>query len=212
MNVTPVQAQRGKTFELGTRGDRQQQWGRLAWDDSVYHAIIRNELLALNGANGLSLGTTNAGKTMHQGIEVGAEAIVGHAWTLRASYMLNDFRFRDDAVYGNNRLAGVPRQVAVGEVLYKLDNGIYFGPNVKLASATYIDHANTLEGSGYGVVGFKLGQQVSKQLLWFIDCRNLADKVYAGTTGVTADTGGTDGRYFFPGDGRSVYAGVELKY
>jgi iron complex outermembrane receptor protein len=131
---------------------------------------------------------------------------------LRANYLFNDFRFDKDSVYGNNRLAGVPRQLATGELLYKLRNGIYFGPNVRLASASHVDHANSLQAAGYGVFGFKIGQRVSENLSWFVDARNLGDKTYAATTNVIADANGADGPQFYPGDGRSLYAGIELRF
>lgn len=211
-NVTPVDAQRAKTAEIGTRGLSRQQWGNLRWDVSLYRAKVKKELLSLNDPAGNPLGTTNADKTIHQGIEAGLEADFGPAWIVRANYLFNDFRFDGDHTYGDNRLAGVPRQYATGEVLYKMENGLYFGPNVRIASSTYVDHANTLKAAGYGVYGFKIGQRVNKNVSWFVDARNLTDKTYAATTGVVADARGADGRYFYPGDGRSLYAGVELKY
>jgi iron complex outermembrane receptor protein len=211
-NVTPVDAQRARTAEIGTRGLSRQQWGNLRWDVSLYRARVRQELLSLNDPGGNPLGTTNADRTIHQGIEAEVEAGFGPAWVVRANYLLNDFRFDGDRTYSDNRLAGVPRQYVTGEVLYKMENGLYLGPNVHIASSTYIDHANTLKAAGYGIFGFKLGQRVNKNVSWFVDARNLADKTYAATTGVIADARGADSRQFYPGDGRSLYAGVELKY
>lgn len=211
-NVTPVAAQRATTLEVGSRGLSKQQWGDLRWDVSLYRARVKNELLALNDANGNPLGTVNTDQTIHQGIEAGLEANLGSAWTLRANYLLNDFRFDGDRTYGNNRLAGIPRQFVTGEVLYKTSNGLYFGPNLRIASAAYVDHANTLQAAGYSVFGFKLGQRVSKHLSWFVDARNLGNKIYAATTNVVADAKGADSEQFYPGDGRAVYLGIELKY
>lgn len=211
-NVTPVDAQRAMTVEIGSRGQSGHAWGRLQWDVAVYRASVRKELLTLNDPAGIPLGTLNARKTVHQGIEAGVEAGFGKAWTLRASYLLSDFRFDGDPVYGNRRLAGVPRQTAAAELLYTMGNGVYFGPNIRAAAATAVDHANSLWAAGYGIVGFKLGQRMNDRFSWFIDARNLADKVHAATTNVVADAKGNDGRYFYPGDGRSVYAGIEIKY
>lgn len=211
LNVTPVDAQRARTLELGTRGRSSHQWGRMTWDIAVYRANVKKELLSLNDANGVSLGTTNADKTIHEGIEAGIEADMDR-WVVRAAYQLNDFRFDGDRVYGDNRLAGVPRQFLSAEVLYRMENGFYLGPNIRAASSTYIDHANSLKAAGYGILGFKLGQRVNKKLSWFVDARNLTDKIYAATTGVLADARGTDSRQFYPGEGRSLYAGVELTY
>jgi iron complex outermembrane receptor protein len=211
-NVTPVDAQRAITVEIGTRGEAKRAWGGIQWDVSLYRAALKKELLSLADANGNPLGTVNAANTIHQGVEAGAELKLGTAWILRANYQLNDFRFDNDPVYGNRRLAGVPRHVVVGEVLYTLPNGFYAGPNLRAASKTYVDHANTLHADGYAVVGFKLGQQLHKQLSWFVDARNLGDNVYAATTNVTVNANGMDSAQFYPGDGRSMYAGVEWRY
>jgi iron complex outermembrane receptor protein len=211
-NVTPVDAQRAGTAEVGTRGLTRQAWGSLNWDVSLYRSRVKKELLALNDAFGNPLGTVNADRTIHQGVEAGLQADFGPAWTMRASYQLNDFRFDGDPAFGNNRLAGVPRQFAAAELLCRMENGLYLGPNLRIASSAYVDHANTLRAAGYSVFGFKLGQRVSKNLSWFIDARNLADKIYAATTNVLADARGTDTRAFYPGEGRALYAGIELRY
>lgn len=211
LNVAPVSAQRASTIEIGTRGFTKRPWGGLRWDVSIYHADLKNELLVLNDPSVNTL-TINADRTIHQGIEAGLEANFSSAWTLRASYLLNDFRFNGDRVYSNNQLAGVPRQILNAEVLYKTSNGLYLGPNVQVASAAYVDHANTLQAAGYGGFGFKLRQQVNKHVSWFVDARNLTNKTYAATTNVIANAKGIDSAQFFPSDGRSVYLGIELKY
>ena len=47
---------------------------------------------------------------------------------------------------------------------------------------------------------------------FFIDGRNLTDKTYAATTSVTVNANGADSAQFSPGEGRSVFAGVEVKW
>ncbi len=210
--VTPVNAQKATTLEAGSRGVNQQPWGKVSWDVSLYHAQMKDELLALTDTNNNPLGTINAGRTLHRGLEAGMEAHVGSRWIARFNYLFNDFRFDDHAVYRSNRLAGVPRQLLQAELLYKLDTGMYFGPNLRVVSSAYIDHANTLTAAGHAIFGFKVGQQVSRRLSWFIDGRNLDDNNYVATTSVVANANGLDGRYYFPGDGRSVYAGIALTY
>ncbi|MFP5407187.1 MAG: TonB-dependent receptor domain-containing protein, partial [Gammaproteobacteria bacterium] len=129
----------------------------------------------------------------------------------RASYQLNDFRFDGDPVYGDHRLAGLPRQRLALEVLYLGERDLYAGPSLVGASSTWIDHANTLQAPGYAVLGFKFGQRVTRGLSWFVDLRNLTDRRYTATTGVLADASGQDSRQFYPGDGRSAFVGVEWK-
>lgn len=210
--VTPVDAQRAGTVEIGTRGLFHRGSGNLRWDLALYRARVKDELLALNDAGGNPLGTRNADRTLHQGLELGLEAGAGPHWTLRLAYQLNDFRFDGDPVYGNKRLAGVPRHFAAGEVLYRPGGGFYLGPNVRIASSTWIDHANSLRAGGYSVFGFKLGRRLDKSVSWFVEARNLTDRKYAATTGVVADARGQDSRQFYPGEGRALYAGLELAY
>jgi iron complex outermembrane receptor protein len=48
---------------------------------------------------------------------------------------------------------------------------------------------------------------------WFVEARNLGDKKYAATTAVVRDFNapGTDQAVYLPGDGRSLYAGVQWR-
>ncbi len=208
-NVTPVDAQHANTVEIGSRGRAVNGGLAMNWDVSLYHAAVRDELLALTDAHGNPLGTVNADRTLHQGVEAGVEATLWGRWMLRASYQLNDFCFDGDAVYGDNALAGVPRQFLAAELLYTLSNGMYFGPNLRAASSSWIDHANTLKTSGYGVLGIKAGQRLADGLSWFAEVRNAGDRTYAATTNVVANARGMDQRAFYPGDGRAWYAGLE---
>lgn len=60
--------QTASTLEVGTRGAAD----RLSWDAAYYYSWVENELLSLNDVNGNPLGTVNANRTRHQGIELGA--------------------------------------------------------------------------------------------------------------------------------------------
>ncbi|MBQ0743483.1 MAG: TonB-dependent receptor, partial [Pseudomonas sp.] len=95
--------QRANTLEVGLRWSR----ANLELDLAAYRSEIRDELLALNDAAGDPEGTVNAGRTLHQGIELGGALTLGQV-VVRGQYLLNEFRFDDDPVYGSNRLAGVP--------------------------------------------------------------------------------------------------------
>ena len=64
-----LHAQKAITVELGTRGEA----GPFSWDVAIYRSWVRDELLDQNNSNGQPLGTVNAPRTMHQGIEAGLE-------------------------------------------------------------------------------------------------------------------------------------------
>ena len=213
--------QTATTFEIGTRGDR----SFLRWDASVYHSRIRDELLAIT-LPGPVTGTLNADKTIHQGIELGFEAdLLGNAWkveadrrvVLRMAWTYGDIRF-DGPVPGvansnDNRIAGIPPHLVRGELMFETERGWYVGPTFEWVPVkAYVDHANTLSADPYSALGFKLGRRVAKGLSWFVEARNLTDKIYTATTGVIQNAGGADAEQFYPGDGRSVYAGLEYRW
>lgn len=202
----PLQAQRGVTAEIGTRGEHD----GLSWDLSVYRAELRDELLSVQtpvGGNQTSGVTVNAGRTVHQGIEA-AVAVKPRAWaTIRLNGLYNDFALDQDANFGDNTLPGIPDFLLRSE--WRADIGQQFvALTTETADKTFIDFANTFAAEGYTVFGVKTGGALLPTLSWFAEARNLADKKYAARTGVIRNAMGNDQAQFLPGDGRSVYAGL----
>ena len=206
-NVTPLSAQSGKTFEVGTRGFLP----AVQWDFAYYRSELKNELLSLNSPTGQPLGTVNAPDTMHQGIELGLVVTVDQIQS-RTSYLWNDFRFRNNASFGDNRLPGIPPQFLRTELLYLPAPGWYVGPTLEWSLQRYpVDMANTLYVDGYAIWGLKAGRQVAKGFGFFVEGRNLSNTKYTATSGVIANANGQDSAQFWPGDGRAVYAGLEWR-
>jgi iron complex outermembrane receptor protein len=204
--VTPVDQQRATSAELGMRTRRD----ALSLDIAVYRARIEGELLALDDGDGNPLGTVNAGRTLHQGLEFGAEWTLARDWRLSANYLYNDFRFERDPVYGDNALAGVPPQQLRAALRWQPGARFHLEPNLEwVPHGAYVDHANTFRAPGFATFGLKLGGEAGAGWRWFADLRNLGDRRWIASTNVVADAGGRDGRNFLPGDGRSVYVGLE---
>jgi len=211
-------AQRAATFEVGSRGSR----GFAGWDVSFYHARVKDEFLSLANAAGIPLGTVNAERTLHRGVELGIAldllgndlaADAARRLMLRGAWNHGRFTFDDDPVYGDNLIAGLPPHLVRGELSWENDRGYYIGPTFEwVPRKSHIDHANTFAADPYALVGFKLGRRQAEGLSWFIEAKNLADKTHAATTGVIADAGGADSRNFLPGDGRGVFAGIEWRW
>lgn len=205
----PNKAQRGWTYEVGTRGESES----VHWDVALYHAKLRDELLGITPGFGANSITVNVPHTVHQGVEAAVGGRIG-AFQWQTAALLNRFRFDDDAAFGNNTLPGIPKVLVRGELLYRGATGWYAGPNVEWSPRAYpVDMANSLNADAYAVWGFKLGQDVDGRWSWFIDMRNLFDKRYAATTGVIRDAQhpSADLAQFLPGDGRSIYAGVQWR-
>lgn len=208
-----LKAQRGATFEIGTRGNSQY----VDWDVAIYEAHLDNELLQVGIAGSpFATVTTNADKTIHRGLELGLTARLPFSLESRTSYLLNNFKLDGDATYGNNRLPGIQRQLLRSELLYRgshfLSN-FYFGPTIEWSPERYnVDFAESLYADNYFIWGLKAGQKVNEHWSWFLEGRNLANQKYAASTGISRDLNGADTATFLPGDGRTAYMGVTFTY
>lgn len=214
-------AQTGTTFEIGTRGSAVDGKNQYAWDATIYRSNLKNEFLSACAVPGcLNAPTVNLPQSMHQGVELGVSHLYDRQIDSRMTLLYSDFKFVDDAVYGSNALPGFPPILLRAEVLFRFGTeingkpGFYAGPKLEWApSKAPMDNANTLYNDGYALLGFKVGQAIDKKWSWFADVRNLTDKKYAATTNIAASYASNPaGAYYYPGVGRSVYAGVEAKF
>lgn len=234
--LIPLDAQKATTLEVGTRG----RTDRAAWDITWYHSWIDEELLSYEIAPGLTQ-TVNADDTTHMGVEASLELELasglfavgsgsGHAsgsgkemgakapvasdsdrLVLRQMYLWNDFRYDGDATFGDNRLPGIPQHYYRAELLYEHPSGLYFGPNVEWTPSNYsVDSAGTEFADSYALLGFKVGFRSDHGWSAFIEAKNLTDEVYSATTSVVSTYAGD--AVYQPGDGRSIYAGLEWKW
>ncbi len=210
-------AQQALTYELGTRGTQ----GFVRWDTSVYYAQVEDELLAISLPGPVS-GTFNADRTTHQGVELGFEAdVLCQTWSektenrlvARGAWTYGRFTFDNDRTFGDNTLAGLPEHLFRGEFVWQNAAGYYAGPTLEWVPVkAFVDHANTLSADPYALLGFKFGRRVERGVSWFVELKNLTDETYAATTGVIENAAGLDQAQFLPGDGRSVFAGVEYRF
>lgn len=226
-----AKAQKAWTGEIGTRGRRDD----VTWDLAAYRAEIRDELQCRNVGIPNFCMVGNVDRTVHQGVEAafgvailkgllvggGASGLVtkGDApdgepdrlW-LNLAYTFNDFRFDDDADFGNNRLPGAPRHFLRGELLYKHPAGFFGGPNVEwVPQAYFVDNANTTKTRAYALLGAKIGYDAGGAFSAYVEGRNLTNKKYVASASIIDRAQAAD-RLYEPGDGRAVYAGVKYRW
>jgi iron complex outermembrane receptor protein len=206
-------AQKGRTVEVGSRGVLRD----LQWDVALYRARVRDELLQTQvflagNAGAPAPQTVNVPRTVHEGLELGTGGRFLTRFEWRQALFINRFRFDNDPAFGNNTLPGLPKSLLKAELVYRMPAGFFVGANAETSPQRYpVDMANTLYADPYTIWGAKIGQRISATWSWFVEGRNLSDRKYAATTGVTLNQAGADAPQFLPGDGRSYYAGVEWK-
>jgi iron complex outermembrane receptor protein len=165
---------------------------------------------------------TNADRTVHQGFEFGLGANVWKSifvqgdnpdklW-LQMAYTYNDFFFDDDPIFGNNELPGIPPQVMRAELLYKHPSGVFFGPNIEwIPQGYFVDSANSLATDPYTLWGLRLGYERDQNFSFYVEGRNLANKAYIASASII-NVATPQLALFEPGTGRSVFAGMKMKW
>ncbi|AQR72911.1 TonB-dependent receptor domain-containing protein [Sphingomonas sp. LM7] len=207
-SFVPLDAQRGWTAEIGGRG----RIGPLRFDLSVYRADLDGELLQYNIAPPtIPASTFNAGRTRHQGVELGLDLDLT-AWArLRQVYMWNNFRFVDDTQFGNNRLPVVPEHFYRAELRLGGET-LHVSPNLEWTPrGAWTDYANSFRTDGYVLVGLSAEAQIDDRFTLFADARNLGGRKAAGDiSAVIAYTSAS--AIFYPVERRSVFAGVRASF
>lgn len=205
----PVELQKAWTAEIGTRGG----YRDLAWDVTFYHARLRDEILQFTVGPDIPASTFNAGKTVHQGIELGLSWQAWEPLGFQAVYNLNDFYFDGDRQFGDNELAGMPPHQLRLSARYE-DRGFYIEPHVEwVPQAGWVDYANTMKSHSYAAVGIKAGWEATENVFLFVDARNLTDKRFISSYSTLADARtAANTNVFYPGDGRAVFAGMRVRF
>lgn len=212
----PLSAQHGWTLEAGTRG----QLDRFGWDLTVYRSLVRDQLLQYTVSPDVPASTFNANKTILQGVELGASAdvwrnVVGAGDKITVSQLWNysDFRFDNDPVYGNNRIAGIPQHVLRTTLAYSQASGLRVAGTIDwVPTGAYVDYANTLKVPAYVLFGVQASYEFERGVTIFLDARNLANKRYVSDFSTVADARTANTAVFYPGVGRAFYAGVKVKF
>ncbi|HEX7884699.1 MAG TPA: TonB-dependent receptor [Phenylobacterium sp.] len=204
----PVRAQEAWTAEIGARGQR----GRLRWDLTAYRAALDRELLQYAIGGDIPASTFNADRTVHQGVEAALDWQVSRRVRLRQSWTYSDFRFRDDVRYGDNRLPIVPKHFYRAEARYDDPRGWFVAPSVEWsASDIWVDYSNTARAPAYAVINLNAGWTVTDGLAIFVDVRNLAGKHYISNVQAQITATAASAAYW-PGDGRSVFGGLQWSF
>ena len=190
----------------------------MLWDVTFYRAAVKDELLSFLPAVGLPAAVFNADSTVHQGIEasldweLGSE-LLGGPLRLRQTYAWSDFHFDGDIAYGNNRLPVAPEHQYRVSLRYDAPSGFYIEPGIDWRPLdTFVDHANTLKAPGYVLFNLGAGYRLSDSVNFFLDLRNIADEHYVAEFGSVTDARTAQTAVFYPGEGRSIFAGITTRF
>lgn len=215
----PLAPQKAWTVEAGTRG----RSGILTWDIGLYRSWLRDEYLQFSVNPSIPAGTFNAGRTVHQGIEAGLDITLADglftsgdgALLFSQTYMLNDFFFDGDAQFRDNALAGAPRHLYQGGLILKDGEQWQVGASVEWApEGAWIDYANSQKAPGYDVWSVNGSVRVAHGVRLYAEARNIFEARYISSVSTLANAAapGANLNVYYPGEGRSLYAGLKAEF
>ncbi|MGB5553794.1 MAG: TonB-dependent receptor [Flavobacteriaceae bacterium] len=221
--INPEIAQEtGMNYELGTNLYLDER--RFNINLAVYQMNVENLLVAERIGDDQFVGR-NAGKTRHRGLEIS----MNYIWKISAkiqlspfvNYTLNDHSFVDFKDKGDdfsgNGLTGVPKQQRTSGIQLRLFNDFYWNTTHQHVSRIPLTDANTLYSEPFTVFTTRMGyrKKLSERFMIGADfgVNNLFDKAYASSVLInTSGFGGTEPRYYYPGDARNFYGSVKVGY
>lgn len=212
----------GMNYEVGTQLYVDKR--RLKITVSLYQMRINNLLVGERIDEDRFVGR-NAGKTRHNGLELG----LNYTWNLTknlqiapfVNYTINDhsfIEFNDKGIdYSGNALTGVPKVTGTTGLQVRFLEHFYWNTTHQYVSTIPITDAGNLESDSFSVFTTRMGyhKKLTNKFTLGIDfgINNLFNVVYAQSVLInTQGFGGREPRYFYPGDERNYYGSIRLGY
>lgn len=217
-----INQETGTNYEVGGNFSLAKNALRLNW--ALYRLNVNNLLVADRIDEDQFIGR-NAGTTRQQGVEldVSYNWAVGTNWTFAPylSYTFNDHNFVEfidgDNNFSGNPLTGVPAHRINSGINLRHSKGFRFTLTHQYVSDIPLNDANTQSSDPFTVIGSQLRykaqlfKSLSLGLNFGVD--NLLNTNYARSVWINAVAfGGGEPRFFFPGNRRNFFGGVQLDY
>ncbi len=212
----------GTSYEVGSK----LLWPEIhLWMDiTVYRMDIKNLLVSQRVGQDQYIGK-NAGQTRHQGVEFQLDHYVNITSNFRLSpfvgYTYSDHSFVSfvdgDADYSGNPLTGVPGHRLQMGVRLDYGKSFYWSNTYQYVGGIPLTDANTLQSEAFGLLNSRLGYtyKVSERVSAGIDlgANNIFNVLYAQSVLINAvGFGGAEPRYYYPGNNRNFYGGLQVQY
>ena len=219
---TEIKPESGWNYEIGSRGNLMAN--RLFFDIAIYHMLVKNLLVARRTNEDEFIGV-NAGETSYNGIELALNYTIVNTTKNKLyfnnSLTFNDFKFKDfvelDQDFSENQLTGVPKLTINSQLNFDSSIGLYAFLTYNYVDEIPMRDDNSVYSDKYQLVHTKIGYRT---VFWkkfemdlFLGINNLFNEKYASMLLINATSFGNNlPRYYYPGEPRNYYTGINLKY
>lgn len=218
---TSLESETGWSYETGFR--LRDEHDRFWLDASVFHYRLENAIVRRVNSTDTEF-YLNAGGTRQSGfeaqtslwiIEPGAKGLIT-GLQLQNSYTLSQYFFRNylngSTNYSGNRLTGVPRNVLVTGMDFRLQKHFYLFAQHNYTSRIPLNDANSLYSRDYNLIHFKAGWRKSKLGKPTVDIFAGVDNLLNETYSLGNDLNAFGGRYFNAAALRNFFGGLKITF
>ncbi|WP_019039307.1 TonB-dependent receptor [Psychroflexus tropicus] len=219
---TRLQPEVGWNYELGYKA----KWfkDQLLTEVNAYYMDVQNLLVARRVAEDQFVGI-NAGSTSHPGIEFSVKSNLNiQSWLTMQPYFNGSFNFYEfdeftdqGTSYDGNQLTGVPSEQFSFGVDSQVGTHFFFYFQTNAVSEIPVNDSNSVYAESYAFSNLKAEYRLS--LFNAITARfnfgvnNLFNEKYSSSIVTNAvGFGGSEPRYFYPGEPRNYFGSVGLQY
>jgi iron complex outermembrane receptor protein len=209
VDLDPVRAD---SWEAGARGALP---GRVTYQVSAYRMQVSDDILTFTDTRTGARETSNAGRTLHRGVEVGLGAALGAGlradlgWS-RARHTYEAWSPRPDVDFGGNEMESAPRTLVNARLGWRpaWPRGADFAAEWARVGSYWMDADNTHRYGGHALVNLRADVPLTRGIEAVARVSNLRDTRYAEGAGYTQAAG----EEFAPGMPRTVYFGVQWRW
>ena len=199
-------------YEIGVKGF----WEVFSYEASLFFIRVEDELIGFELADmPVRSFYRNAGRSQHNGFELGFGAQVFPGLTTSVAYTYSDFEFREyrteEGVFDGNTIPGIPENQLYWDLHYRHPGGLYAFLDLLYVDEMFVDDANEHTNDSYTVVNLRLGVDRTFghwRFSPFVGLNNLFDEDY--NSSVVINSRGD--RFYEPAPEFNVYGGLSVAY
>lgn len=204
-NLKPIKVD---SYETGLRG---RVGSAVNYEVSLYYMTKTDDILSSKDPITQATTVTNAGKTIHRGIEIGLGAQLATNWRVDSAFSYAKHTYGEwktkDGDFSGKEMTLAPRVLANTRLTWgKAESGmaqlewVHFG-------SWWSNDANSVKYPGHDIVNLRGSYPLGRDLSLFGNVHNLGDQRYAESTGVAAGA-----ETYAPGLPRTFTLGIQAKW
>lgn len=190
----------------------------LQLEATIYELKGKDEILSYSIAQGINE-PRNAGRTLHRGVELGANMDITEEWSLNlastfATHTFDDYQISAISNYAGNTIPGSPKNTSQAEIVWRPAKSVRIGAETEYVSAYWMNNINTVRYEGYAIYHLR-ASFTQGPLEVYLHGYNLSNKNYS--TSATSNYAG--GSYnpdiqnsYSPGEPRTAMLGVNYHF